>query len=116
MTSGSATLEEQSSNADRRAYPRVLVALPAFLEADDARHSVQILDLSAGGAKVDCGASLSSGTNVILQSGTLRREAVVRWKAGGALGICFKSELDARELAAVIDRSKALEIWRSTRK
>ena len=116
MTSGTSTLEGQSSSADRRAYQRVVVALPAFLEAEDERHSVQILDLSAGGAKVDCGASLSSGTKVVLQCGNLRCEAVVRWKAGGALGVCFKSELDARELAAATDRSKALEMWRSIRK
>lgn len=116
MTSRTSTLDDQSPGADRRVYPRVPVALPAFLEAADKRHSVQILDLSAGGAKVEFGARLSSGTAVILQCGTLRREAVVRWKADGALGLRFKSELDARELAAVVDRSKALEMWRSIRK
>ena len=36
---------------DRRAYPRVAVAMPAFLQANGERHAVHLLDLSAGGAK-----------------------------------------------------------------
>jgi hypothetical protein len=94
--------------ADRRAFPRVEVALPAFLKAEGERHSVQLLDLSAGGAKLDCPASLASGTAVILDCGTLGRAAVVRWQSDGVVGIQFDSELDAREVSALIDRSKAL--------
>src|SRR6185503_15636677 len=58
--------------ADRRVYPRVPVALPAFLQAGGKRHSVQVLDLSAGGAKLNCAISLASGTAVLLDCGTLR--------------------------------------------
>lgn len=95
--------------ADRRVYPRVPVALPAFLQAEGERHAVQILDLSAGGAKLDCLATLPTGTAVILDCGTLGRSAVVRWNSAGVMGICFDSELDARDVAALIDRSKALD-------
>jgi hypothetical protein len=101
--------------ADRRAYPRVEVAMPAFLQADGERHSVQILDLSAGGAKLDCPASLPTGTAVTLDCGTLGRAAVVRWQTAGVLGLCFDSELDAREVSALIDRSKALTARRKER-
>ncbi|HEY6661460.1 MAG TPA: PilZ domain-containing protein [Sphingomicrobium sp.] len=94
--------------ADRRAYPRVAVALPAFLQADGERHSVQLLDLSPGGAKVDCPVRLPSGTAVILDCGTLGRSAVVRWQNGGLVGLCFDSELDGRDVAALIARSTAL--------
>src|SRR5690348_3211677 len=80
--------------ADRRVYPRVAVALPAFLQANGERHSVHLLDVSAGGAKLNCGASVSVGTAVVLACGTLRRSAVVRWQNGELLGICFDSELD----------------------
>src|SRR4051794_26748474 len=66
--------------ADRRAHPRVSIALPAFLEADGERHHVQILDLSAGGAKANCAAGLSAGMAVNLDCGTFVREAVVRWQ------------------------------------
>jgi len=105
-----------SDFADRRAYPRVEVALPAFLQAKGVRHPVRILDLSAGGAKLDCPVALPSGTAVILDCGTLGRAAVVRWQTAGALGICFDSELDPRDVAALADRSKALTAWRKERK
>ncbi|HTK57433.1 MAG TPA: PilZ domain-containing protein [Sphingomicrobium sp.] len=101
--------------ADRRVYPRVPVALPAFLQANGERHAVQILDLSPGGAKLDCPAGLPTGTAVTLDCGTLGRTAVVRWNSAGVMGICFDSELDARDVAALIDRSKALDARMKTR-
>ena len=100
---------------DRRVYPRVPVALPAFLQADGERHAVQIVDLSAGGAKLICPAILSSGTAVILDCGTLGRSAVVRWQNDGLLGLCFDRELDGREVSALADRSTALEALMKTR-
>ena len=101
--------------ADRRTYPRVEVALPAFLQANGERHSVHLLDLSAGGAKLACAASLPTGTAVILDCGTLGRAAVVRWQTAGVLGLCFESELDPRDISALIERSKALTAWRKGR-
>ena len=95
--------------ADRRAFPRVTVALPAFLQAGGERHAVQLLDVSAGGAKLSCPASLTSGTAVVLDCGTLCRTAVVRWQNGDVMGVCFESELEAREVNALIKRSSALE-------
>ena len=95
--------------ADRRAFPRVTVALPAFLQAGGERHAVQLLDVSAGGAKLNCPASLTSGTAVVLDCGTLCRTAVVRWQNGDVMGVCFESELEAREVNALIKRSSALE-------
>ena len=95
--------------ADRRIYPRVPVALPAFLQVDGERHSVQIVDLSPGGVKLDCSLVLPVGTTVMLDCGTLGRTAVVRWKSEGVVGLCFDSELDAREASALIQRSTALE-------
>lgn len=94
---------------DRRLYPRVPVAMPAFLQVDGERHAVLILDLSAGGAKLNCPATLPTGTAVVLDCGTLCRSAVVRWQTGGILGLCFDSELDAREVTALIARSVALD-------
>ena len=101
--------------ADRRVCPRVEVALPAFLQADGERHAVQLVDLSPGGAKLICPVGLPTGTAVMLDCGTLGRSAVVRWKSEGVLGLCFDSELDARDVSALIERSKALADWRKTR-
>lgn len=107
--------QDSAPYEDRRAYPRVPVAMPAFLQANGERHSVHLLDLSAGGARLKCPVSLSMGTAVILDCGTLRRSAVVRWQSGEVLGLCFDSELDAREVTALIARSIALEALMKTR-
>lgn len=101
--------------ADRRVYPRVEVALPAFLQAQGERHAVQLLDLSPGGAKLSCPVAFPSGTAVMLDCGTLARPAVVRWRSEGVVGICFDSELDARDVSALVERSSALAAWRKTR-
>lgn len=106
---------QDAAYADRRVYPRVSVALPSFLQADGERHSVQLLDLSAGGAKLTCPLALPTGTKVVLDCGTLCRSAVVRWQSREFLGLCFDSELDAREIAALIERAKALAAWMKTR-
>jgi hypothetical protein len=108
MTSSGLAPQDSDAYADRRAYPRVPVALPAFLQAGEGRFAVQILDLSAGGAKLACSTSLASGTAVMLDCGALRRAAVVRWQNGALVGLCFEAELDARDISALTDRSKAL--------
>jgi hypothetical protein len=101
--------------ADRRVYPRVPVALPAFLQANGERHAVHLLDLSAGGAKLTCSASLATGTAVILDCGTIGRSAVVRWQNEGVVGLCFDHELEEREVIALTERSKAVAAWRKAR-
>jgi hypothetical protein len=115
MASTNPSPQDCDPYADRRVYPRVEVALPAFLQANGERHSVHLLDLSPGGAKLTCAASLPVGTDVILDCGTLGRPAVVRWLNGELLGLCFASELDARDVSALIDRSSALAARMKTR-
>jgi PilZ domain len=115
MMASSVPAPQGDPYADRRVYPRVPVALPAFLQAGGERHAVQLLDLSPGGAKLNCPASLPTGTAVMLDCGTLGRSAVVRWRSDGVLGLCFDSELDARDVSDLIERSKALAAWRETR-
>ena len=100
---------EDDPFADRRAYPRVPVALPAFLHAAGERHAVQLLDVSAGGAKLDCAASLTVGTAVTLDCGGLARSAAVRWQNGRVMGVKFDEELDERVVTSLADRSSALE-------
>ena len=108
MTTSDPSPQDCDPYADRRVYPRVPVALPAFLQANGERHAVQILDLSPGGAKLDCPVSLSVGTAVILDCGMLGCAAVVRWQSAGVMGLCFDSELDVRDASALIERSRAL--------
>jgi len=108
MASPTPLPEDRDPYADRRLYPRVPVALPAFLQANGERHFVQVLDLSAGGAKLNCALSLPSGTAVTLDCGALARGAVVRWQNGELVGLCFDSELDERDVRDLAERSKAL--------
>jgi PilZ domain len=115
MASSAPSPQDRDPYADRRVYPRVPVALPAFLQANGERHAVQVLDLSPGGAKLNCPANLSAGSAVILDCGTLGRAAVVRWQSDGLLGLCFDSELDARDVSVLIERSRALAALMKTR-
>jgi len=115
MTNSVPSPQDCDPYADRRRYPRVPVALPAFLQANGERYAVQILDLSPGGAKLDCPESLSVGTTVILDCGTLCRSAVVRWQSAEVMGLCFDSELDMREALALIQRSTAMAARMKTR-
>lgn len=115
MASSVPTTPDCDPYADRRVYPRVPVALPAFLQANGERHAVHILDLSAGGAKLNCPVDLATGTAVILDCGTIGCSAVVRWQNEGLVGLCFDSELDARVVSALMERSKALAAWRKAR-
>lgn len=115
MASPAPAPQDSDPFADRRAYPRVSVALPAFLQVRGERNFVQILDVSAGGAKLSCSVALSSGTAVTLDCGMLSRAATVRWQNGEQLGLSFDSELDERELAALAGRSSALAARMETR-
>lgn len=115
MATPSPTPQDSAPYEDRRAYPRVPVAMPAFLQANGERHAVKLLDLSAGGAKLICSAIVPTGTAAVLDCGTLCRPAVVRWQTGGSLGICFDSELDIREISALIARSIALDALMKSR-
>ena len=107
--------QDNEAYADRRAYPRVPVALPAFLQANGERHAVQLVDVSAGGAKLSSSADLPVGTAVTLDCGTLGRSAVIRWRSPGVLGLSFDSELDVQDVSALVERSSALEARMKTR-
>ena len=115
MASSDPLAQDCDRYSDRRVYARVPVALPAFLQVNGERHAVQILDLSPGGAKLDCPASLPVGTTVILDCGALGRSAVVRWQSAGVMGLCFDSKLDVREASALIQRSEAMAARMKTR-
>jgi PilZ domain len=94
--------------ADRRAYPRIGLALPAVLRANGERYAVHLLDVSAGGAKLKCAASLAVGTSVMLDCGALCGAATVRWQNAGLAGVKFDNELDERVVQALVHRSSAL--------
>lgn len=96
--------------ADRREAPRVAVALAGFMTFDGKRRSVQLLDVSAGGAKLTCPDEVPAmGATIDLDCGTVRRVATVRWTGGATAGVSFDCNLDDREQAALVERSNALD-------
>lgn len=94
--------------ADRRAYPRIGLALPAVLRVNGERYAVHLLDVSAGGAKLKCAAALAVGTSVTLDCGALCGAATVRWQNAGLAGVKFDNELDEGVVRALVNRSSAL--------
>jgi hypothetical protein len=108
MTPATAPAAAADPFADRRLHPRVTVALPAFLRAGDQRHSVQIVDLSSGGAKLHGALPPVAGQSVTLDCGGPPCPATVRWQDGAYLGVSFDLEMSAREVKALAGRSTAL--------
>lgn len=105
----SALASSDDDFANRRAHARVSVALPAFLIIGGRRYSVQILDLSAGGARIDCAAALvAASATVTLDWGGAKSVATVRWREGRLAGLAFTGPLDERDVAALAVRSAAL--------
>ncbi len=95
--------------ADRRAHERVAVAMPAFLVIGGRRYPVQIVDLSAGGARVDCGPALVAAGAVVVLNWGMSASATVRWREGRFAGLAFVEALDERDVAALARRTEALE-------
>jgi hypothetical protein len=110
MTPASTAPIQPDPFADRRLHPRVTVALPAFLVLGGRRYPVQIVDLSAGGARLDCGTALvAAGAPVTLNWGATSAQATVRWRDGRQAGLAFAAELDPRDVTDLARRSEALE-------
>jgi hypothetical protein len=95
--------------ANRRLHPRVGVVLPAFLILGGRRYPVQVVDLSAGGAKLDCGQALVAvGATVTLNWSGGNSKATVRWREGRLAGLAFAVEIEERDVLALARRSEAL--------
>ena len=107
--------EGYAARDERRGHPRVVVALPAFVHVDGVRHAVQLLDLSPAGVRLKGNVVLPVGTKVKVDCGTLGRAAVIRWQNGDLIGAWFDVELDEREVAVQVQRSKALAAWMKAR-
>ncbi|GAA3998296.1 PilZ domain-containing protein [Sphingomonas humi] len=109
MTLAVRAAPEPDPYAAQRQHRRVQVALPAFLVIGGRRYSVQILDLSAGGAKIDCGTALVvAGASVTLNWGGAGAQGEVRWREGREAGLKFAVEIDERDVADLARRGQAL--------
>lgn len=104
-----AAAAESDPYATLRQHKRVSVALPAFLVIGGRRYPVQIVDLSAGGARIDCGTALVvAGAIVTLNWGIASAHAAVRWREDRLAGLKFAADLDERDVGDLARRSEAL--------
>ncbi len=82
---------------DRRA-PRVKVFSVASIQSTGADRRCHVLNLSLGGALVDCRVEIGSGRIFLTTSG-FEREGLVRWINGSKIGVSFREPLTDEELA-----------------
>ena len=117
MTGSGPTAQGSDPYADRRIYPRVTVALPAFLQADGDRHAVQIVDLSSGGARLTCSQQTfrwGTAGDIGLRNARPRGGGQGRLNEG-FMGLSFDKNSNIREVSALTDRSSALGARMKTR-
>jgi hypothetical protein len=86
--------------------PRLNAGCPAALIAEDVRHSVMLLDLSQGGAKIEAN-GLREGEHVTLGiTGLDARNGTVRWIKAGRAGIAFHNPIPFDSLSGwALERS-----------
>ena len=92
------------AKSDRRRFRRVRVELPGklFVPSDAAEHACTVVDLSPGGANIDCsGPELATGTQVVLYINSFGRfEGSVVRREGETAGVKFASSALKRERTA----------------
>lgn len=99
MADGTLTFSELE---DRHRHPRYSVLIKAVLQVGDEAIDCDVINLSAGGAKVRLVQSLTVGAPVVLNvEGTLRFEGNIAWQTGENAGIEFAKTARMAEQEAV---------------
>ena len=94
---------ERGSEYDRRRYVRSAVQIGAGLRSDGDRPSspITVIDLSTGGAGIEAGVHLETGSRVWLKLPGLQSWAArVAWSDGSRAGLSFDNPLHP----AVVER------------
>ena len=91
------------SKADRRRYQRVEVNLPGklFVPAITQEYACQVIDLSPGGANINCNAPIELETQIVLYANSFGRfEGTIVRRQGQNAGVRFVSTALKRERTA----------------
>lgn len=96
----------QADVREQRAQPRLtLHAEGSLSEPYNGRHGVELLDISASGARVATYRRFTAGQQVYLTVDQLRSiKCVVRWAKPGEIGVAFERPLHV----AILDHLAAL--------
>jgi hypothetical protein len=99
----------RANNAERRRYERTKVETPGrvFVPGDGREVSCMVLNLSPGGASIQCDDTLPDGVPVVLYVDSVGRfEGIVTWIKEADHGISFHSS--PQKQARTADRLKSL--------
>jgi hypothetical protein len=103
-----ATRRQEPNWVEQRASERLPVSLPAYLEVRGEQHSAKLHNVGSGGAMIEIGVQLGTGTRIRFSCGTIRVDAVIVWATQGRSGLKFLKSIADWQLAEQVSRSDAL--------
>jgi hypothetical protein len=93
----------------RRGEPRAYLLLPASVEALNGCASVELLDVSRAGARLE-GADLPApGKDIVLRCGAIDSLGTVAWNIGGRCGVHFDEPISVQDLITLRNVAVAAE-------
>ena len=93
----------------RRAEPRAYLIWPASVEALNGRNSVNLLDVSRTGARLEGTDLPEVGKDIILKCEAIDTFGTVAWNIGGRCGVEFDEPLSRQELITLRNVAVAAE-------
>jgi hypothetical protein len=115
MADQSASLPAQPSVREKRASPRIDVALPVLLSTWEGQHRARVRNLSRGGALVEAETSFRAGCQVDFQCGTIETRGTVVWQDDNCFGVSFRFPVDDARVAQQVARSDAIKKHRQAK-
>ncbi|WP_370655241.1 PilZ domain-containing protein [Sphingomonas aurea] len=88
-----------NGGVDQRKTRRVKVFVPTELILNGIPARAHLLDLSASGARIHTHSAAKVGEHAVLRLNDEAHEARIIWSRGDRLGLKFKRELNANQIA-----------------
>ena len=95
------------SAREKRAAPRIPVALPALIGTYDGQHSARIHNLSRGGALIEAAVPLRTGSQIRFNCGTIETHGTIVWNDSNCFGVKFRMPVEETRIAQQVARSEA---------
>ena len=93
----------------RRDQPRAHLLLAASVEALSGRNSVNLLDVSRTGARLEGVELPAVGKDIVLRCGEIDTFGTVVWSSGGQCGLQFDEPISGSELIELRNAAMAAE-------
>jgi hypothetical protein len=100
---------------DRRSAKRFPAALPVILELGEQRLCAQLIDLAAGGGRLEVSVIPLPHSELRLRCGTIAIRAIVVWSRGNHIGLEFQAMLTDKQIDEQVRRTHALAYRRHAR-